>query len=48
MIPMLVNVVSVRPTGGHRLWLRFDDGVEGEFDLARVVRFEGVLAPLRE
>lgn len=48
MMGMLVDVVSVRPTGGHRLWLRFDDGVEGELDLARVVRFEGALAPLRE
>jgi hypothetical protein len=27
--------VSARP--GYRLWLRFDDGVEGEVDLSRLV-----------
>ncbi|MCE9595593.1 MAG: DUF2442 domain-containing protein [Planctomycetes bacterium] len=42
----LVDVVEVRPLGGHRLWLRFDDRVEGELDLATILRFEGVFAPL--
>ena len=48
MMRMLVDVISVRPLGGHRLWLRFEDGIEGELDLARVLSFEGVFAPLRE
>ncbi len=48
MTRMLVDIVNVRPTGGHKLWLRFDDGVEGELDMARVLRFDGVFAPLRE
>jgi len=34
--------------GGHRLYLRFEDGVAGELDFARRLRFEGVFAPLRD
>ena len=45
---MLENIVEVRPLGGHRLYLRFDDGAEGEVDVALLVPFEGVFAPLRE
>lgn len=30
----MLHVVAARPLGGHRVWLRFDDGVEGESDLA--------------
>ena len=46
---LLHDVVQVRHLGGHRLWLRFDDGVEGVADLRQVVRaFENLLAPLAE
>lgn len=45
---MLHDVVAVRPLGGHRLHLRFDDGVEGDLDLARRIRFDGVFEPLRD
>lgn len=31
------RVVSARALPGHRLWLRFTDGVEGEVDLSRLV-----------
>ena len=31
---MLVNVVEATYRGGHRVWLRFDDGLDGEVDLA--------------
>ena len=48
MSRMLVDVVAVRPVGGHRIWLRFDDGVEGELDLSRVLNLEGVFEPLRD
>ena len=27
------RVTSVRPLDGYKVWLRFDDGVEGELDL---------------
>lgn len=45
---MLSDIVEVRPTGGTRLFLRFDDGPAGELDLATILRFEGVFAALRD
>ena len=38
---------SVRPLAGYRLWLRYDDGVEGEADLSRFVG-KGVFARWQE
>jgi len=43
---MLVDIVAVRPLGAHRLWLQFEDGVAGEIDLAPLLQFDGVFAPL--
>jgi len=41
------DVIDVRFVGAHRLWLRFDDGVEGLVDLSD--RLEGpVFGPLRD
>ena len=45
---MLVDVVEVRPGDGHRLFVRFQDGVQGEIDLEQMVRFEGIFEPLRD
>jgi len=45
---MLHDIVEVRPLGGHRLWLRFEDGVAGELDLSHRIRFDGVFAPLQD
>jgi hypothetical protein len=45
---MLADIVEVRPLGGYRLFLRFDDGASGDIDLESFVRFEGVFAPLRD
>lgn len=45
---MFPEVVSVRPLGGHLLRVRFDDGAEGEIDLARHLDFVGVFAPLKD
>jgi len=45
---MLKDIVAVRPLDGHRVWLRFEDGVEGTVDVAELVRFEGVFAPLAD
>ena len=45
---MLIDIVEARAIGGHRLYLRFEDGVEGEVDLTGVVDFVGVFTPLRE
>lgn len=41
----IVHVTEVKPLVNHRLWLRFEDGAEGEVDFsARTWR--GVFAPL--
>ena len=45
---MLKDVVQVKPLGGYRLFLRFEDGREGEVDIAQLIEFRGVFAPLRE
>jgi hypothetical protein len=45
---MLRDVTEVKSIGGYRLWLRFDDGVQGEVDLEPHLTFEGVFAPLRD
>jgi hypothetical protein len=43
---MLKDIVSVETLAGHRLRLRFEDGVEGE--VVMPVGFDGVFAPLRD
>jgi hypothetical protein len=45
---MLQDIVEVRPRDGYRLWLRFEDGIEGEVDITKLVQFTGVFAPLRD
>jgi len=43
----MLHVTAVRPLGGTRLWLRFDDGREGEVELG--AELDGaVFTPLRE
>lgn len=44
---MLKDVISVQPLDGYRLRLRFEDGAVGEVDVAALVSFTGVFAPLR-
>ncbi|MBI4667505.1 MAG: DUF2442 domain-containing protein [Nitrospinae bacterium] len=45
---MLKDVVSVKPLNDHRLFVRFEDGAEGEIDVSALVSFSGVFAPLSE
>jgi hypothetical protein len=45
---MLKDIVEVWPLDEYRLRVRFEDGVEGVVDVAAMVRFEGVFAPLRD
>jgi hypothetical protein len=45
---MLKDIVQVTPVGDYRLRLRFEDGVEGVVDIARLVGFDGVFASLRD
>jgi hypothetical protein len=42
------DVVEVKPLTTFRLFIRFEDGLEGDVDLNDLVRFEGVFAPLRD
>jgi hypothetical protein len=44
---MLEDVVEVEAAGEHRLRLKFENGVEGEVDVAALLPFEGVRAALR-
>jgi hypothetical protein len=45
---MLNDIVGARHFGGHRLYLRFDDGAEGDIDIAPLLTFTGVFEPLRD
>jgi len=45
---MIKEIVDVRVLDGYRLFLRFEDGMQGEVDVAKLVKFEGVFAPLKE
>ena len=44
---MLRDVIEAKALKGHRLALTFDDGVRGVIDVAKMIPFEGVFAPLR-
>lgn len=43
----LVHPTEVEVVGDHRVWLRFDDGTEGEVDLSRE-QWTGVFEPLAD
>lgn len=45
---MLKDIVEVRALGGYRIHLRFEDDVEGDLDLGRMIRFRGVFASLKD
>ena len=45
---LLADITEVRPLDGYRLRLRFEDGVEGVVDVAELIPFDGVFAPLRD
>jgi hypothetical protein len=45
---VLKDIVEVRYLGGHRLRLRFEDGLTGDVDVAKMIDFKGVFAPLRD
>lgn len=45
---MLMDVVDAVVIGNTRLLLRFEDGAEGEVDVAELTPFDGVFAPLKD
>ena len=44
---MLKDIVEARATGGHRIYVRFEDGVDGEIDLRELVDLRGVFEALQ-
>jgi hypothetical protein len=42
------DIIEGQPTEDYRFRLRFEDGVEGEVDIADMIRFEGIFAPLKD
>ncbi|MBS0383966.1 MAG: DUF2442 domain-containing protein [Proteobacteria bacterium] len=45
----MVDVLRVRALDGRRLALRFSDGLEGEFDCARILAKDGpMVQPLKD
>ena len=40
----MIAPVAVEPRDGWRIWLRFEDGAEGEIDLSNVA-LQGIFAP---
>ena len=45
---MLKDVIEAKALGEYRLHVRFEDGVQGEVDVRRLVPFDGVFALLRD
>ena len=45
---MLVDVVDVKYVRDHVLWLKFEDGMSGEVDLATSLQFTGVFEALAD
>jgi hypothetical protein len=44
---MLINVIEASYCGGHRVWLKFNDGLQGEVDLTSELSGE-VFQPLQD
>jgi hypothetical protein len=45
---MLKDVIKVKPLKNLRLHLEFEDGVKGEVDISKLVKFKGVFKPLKD
>ncbi|MFY8106676.1 MAG: DUF2442 domain-containing protein [Elstera sp.] len=45
---MLKDIICARPLEGHRLWLLFEDGLEGEVLVSSLVAFSGIFEPLQD
>ena len=43
---MLKDIIEVKPLENYHLALRFEDGAEGTVDIAKLVDFTGLFAPL--
>jgi uncharacterized protein DUF2442 len=44
---MLIDIVEVKFIRNYLLYLRFENGVEGEVDISQIIPFTGVFSKLR-
>lgn len=45
---MLKDIVSAIPLTAYTLQIAFEDGLEGTIDVAQLIHFDGIFAPLKE
>lgn len=45
---MLKDIIAVEARSNHQLYLTFEDGVNGIVNIAEIIEFTGVFAPLKE
>jgi hypothetical protein len=45
---MMKDVVEARALGGYRLYLKFEDGVQGEVRVDELIHFDGIFAVLED
>jgi len=45
---MLIDIISVVPSDNYSVKLRFENGVEGVVDIAKLIEFTGVFSPLKD
>ena len=44
---MLKDIIEVQHLSSYKIYLRFEDGVEGELDLSAFISFDGIFEPLK-
>jgi hypothetical protein len=44
---MLQDIIFVKPLKNYKLYLRFEDNLEGIIDLQQQIKFTGVFEPLK-
>ena len=45
---MLKDIISVKPSEGYQLHLKFEDNIEGVVDISKEIDFTGIFAPLQD
>jgi hypothetical protein len=48
MFPVLKDIVHVKPLKNLHLHLEFEDGVKGEVDVRKLIKFKGVFKLLKD
>lgn len=45
---MLKDIIEARPLEGYELYLKFEDEVQGVINIAEIIEFTGIFAPLSD